>query len=237
MSEASFPTTQWSLIVSSASDSEPQAQEALSELCRTYWLAVYSFIRHHASNADEAQDLTQDFFVQLLNKSILKSADPRAGRFRSYLVTCLKNFLADQSDRKNAQKRGGGMAFLPLDAADAEVRYTALKDCETPERIFDRQWAVVAVTRACQQLEDAFAREGRADTFQHLKAFLPGGADPAPAAAVAAELGMTEGAVKVAIHRLRRRYGDILRANVRHTLADPNDLDDEIRFLLNCLSA
>lgn len=237
MSGPLFPTTQWSLIISSSSDSGPQAHEALSELCRVYWLPVYSSIRRQTANAEEAQDLTQDFFLQLLNRTILKSADPSAGRFRSYLAACLKHFLADAADRKNAQKRGGGMAFLPLDAAGAELRYAGLKDYETPERIFDREWALVAVTRACEQLEEALTREGRAESFRHLKAFLPGGAEPSPAAAVAANLGMTEGAVKVAIHRLRRRYGDILRANVRHTLADPGDIDDEIRFLLNCLSA
>jgi RNA polymerase sigma-70 factor (ECF subfamily) len=237
MSSPSFPTTQWSLIISSASDSGPQAHEALSELCRVYWLPVYSSIRHHTASAEEAQDLTQDFFLQLLNRTILKSADPSAGRFRSYLAVCLKHFLADKADRKSAQKRGGGIAFLPLDAADAELHYASLKDYETPERIFDRQWALIAVTRACEQLEEALTREGRAETYRHLKAFLPGGAEPSPAAAVAANLGISEGAVKVAIHRLRRRYGDILRANVCHTLTDPNEVDDEIRFLLDCLSA
>jgi RNA polymerase sigma-70 factor (ECF subfamily) len=210
----------------------------MAELCRAYWFPVYSFVRNRTKSADEAQDLTQEFFLYLLDSAILRTANPSAGRFRSYLAVCLKHFLADQADRRGALKRGGSTTVVPLDLSDAEIRYARnLQHHETPEKIFDRQWAVVVVTRACDQLQEAFSSEGRAKYFHHLKPFLPGGTEVPSAAAVAVELDMTEGAVKVAIHRLRRRYGEVLRANVSHTLANPADVDDEIRFLLNCLSA
>ena len=238
MSLQSFPTTHWSLILSSASTGESRSREALAQLCHDYWYPVYSFIRARTQSADQAQDLTQEFFLYLLNSSILRTADRSAGRFRSYLAACLKNFLADQSDRSSAQKRGGTTVIVPLDLADAESRYESDLACrETPEKTFDRQWAVEVVSRACDELEAALTREGRGPWFRYLRPFLPGGADPSSHAAVAAEMGMSEGAVKVAIHRLRRRYGEVLRASVSHTLANPNDVDQEIRFLLNCLSA
>jgi RNA polymerase sigma-70 factor (ECF subfamily) len=190
------------------------------------------------ASADEAQDLTQEFFLQFLNKAILLSANRAAGRFRSYLAGSLKHFLNDQADRRGALKRGGGVTFLPLDLAGAEERYARdLQYHETPERIFDRRWAVTVVTQASEQLREALAREGRETLFQNLRGYLPGGSEPASCAALAEELGMTEGAVKVAIHRLRRRYRDLLRANVSHTLANPGEVDEEIRFLLNALSA
>jgi RNA polymerase sigma factor (sigma-70 family) len=234
----SFPTTRWSLILSSASDTRPQAEDALGELCRVYWYPVYSFVRARSSSVDQAQDLTQDFFILLLKGTVFAAANPGAGRFRSFLVTVLRNFLADQADWRNARKRGGGVVTVPIDLTGAEERFVRdLPYHETPERIFDRQWAMTLVSEACDQLQDALAREGKEGLFHHLRAFLPGGADPPSYANLAAELKTTESSVKVTIHRLRRRYRDLLRANVSHTLADPNEVDDEIRFLLNSLSA
>jgi RNA polymerase sigma-70 factor (ECF subfamily) len=239
-STRSFPTTKWSLVLSSASGAGSQAQEALAELCRTYWYPVYSFIRARRASADEAQDLTQEFFLQFLNKAILASANPAIGRFRSYLAASLKNFLADQADRQSARKRGGGATLVPIDFRGAEEKYARdLEDRETPEKIFDRHWAVAAVTQARDQLQHVLAHEGRENVFHKLRDYLPGGSEP-PAgsyAALGSELGMSEGAIKAAIHRLRRRYRELLRANVSHTLADPKEVDDEIRFLLNSLSA
>jgi RNA polymerase sigma factor (sigma-70 family) len=234
----SFPTTRWSLILSSASDTRSQAEGALEELCRAYWYPVYSFIRARSSSADQAQDLTQDFFVFLLKGSVFASANPAVGRFRFFLITALRNFLADQADWRNARKRGGGYVTLPIDLTGAEERFVRdLQYHETPEKNFDRQWALTLVSQACDQLQDALAREGKEGLFHHLRAFLPGGSDPPSYANLAAELKTTESSVKVTIHRLRRRYRDLLRANVSHTLADPKEIDDEIRFLLNSLSA
>ncbi|MFZ0589029.1 MAG: hypothetical protein WAM39_00970 [Bryobacteraceae bacterium] len=166
------------------------------------------------------------------------SANPAVGRFRSFLITALKNFLADQADRRNAKKRGGGVVTVPIDLTGAEERFARdLQYKETPERVFDRQWALTLVSQACDQLQDSLAREGKGRLFHHLRAFLPGGPDPPSYANLAAELKTTESSVKVTIHRLRRRYRDLLRASVSHTLADPEDVDEEIRFLLNSLSA
>jgi RNA polymerase sigma factor (sigma-70 family) len=237
MALRSFPTTRWSLILSSATDAGAQAEDALAELCRTYWYPAYSFIRARTASADDAQDLTQEFFLHFLKKGILRSANPATGRFRSYLAGSLKHFLADQADRRNAQKRGGAAITVSIDLAQAEARYARdLEYRETPDKIFDRQWAVAIVRQTCDQLRDLLAREGRELWFDRLQNFLPGGSEPCSYATVAGELGMTEAAIKVAIHRLRRRYRDLLRANVSHTLADPEEVDIEIRFLLNSLS-
>ena len=237
MAVRSFPTTRWSLILSSAADAGTQAQDALAELCRTYWYPAYSFIRARTASADDAQDLTQEFFLHFLNKGILRSANPAAGRFRSYLAGSLKHFLADQADRRNAQKRGGRAIMVSIDVAQAEQRYARdLEYRETPDRIFDRQWAATIVRQSCDQLRDLLVREGHKIWFDRLQNFLPGGSEPSSYSTVARELGMTETATKVAIHRLRRRYRDLLRSNVSHTLADPTEVDDDIRFLLNSLS-
>jgi len=237
MSSRLFPTTRWSLILNSTADARNQAPNALGELCRAYWYPVYSFIRARGSSADEAQDLTQEFFLHLISKGIVASADPNQGRFRSYLAGCLKHFIADQADRNRARKRGGGTIMLDLDVATAEQRYGQdLEYCETPERIFERHWAMAVVTQTCDQLRDSLAREGRESLFACLRQFLPGSPEPSSYATAASELGMSEGAIKVAIHRLRRRFRDLLRANVTHTLADPRDVDDEIRFLLTSLA-
>jgi RNA polymerase sigma factor (sigma-70 family) len=232
-----FPTTHWSLIRSSADDNGAQAEAALAELCRTYWYPIYSFIRARSASADQAQDLAQEFFVHLLTRRVFASAQPEGGRFRSFLVTSLKNFLSDQTDRRNAQKRGGGTFTMSIDIIGAEERFAHEPvHGETPERIFDRQWALAVVSQTYSQLRDALEREGRGRLFKYLQSFLPGGSDPPATAALSQELGMTENATKVAIHRLRRRYRDLLRANVTHTLSNPAEVDDEIRFLLSSLS-
>src|SRR5690348_15769603 len=234
----SFPTTRWSLILSSASDTRADAEAALAELCHAYWYPVYSFVRARSSSADEAQDLTQEFFLHLLDRAVFAAANPAAGRFRSFLLASLRHFLADQADRRSAQKRGGDVVLVPIDLAAAEERFVReLQYRDTPEKVFDRQWALTLVTQACEQLQDALAREGKGRFFQHVRPFLPGGSDPPSYADLAEELKPTDTSVKVTIYRLRRRYRELLRANVSHTLADPKEVDDEIRFLLNSLSA
>jgi uncharacterized protein (DUF952 family) len=168
---------------------------------------------------------------------VFASANPAVGRFRSFLITALRNFLSDQADWRNAIKRGGGYVTVPIDLITAEERFVRdLQYHETPEKVFDRQWALTLVWQACDQLQAALAREGKEGLFHHLRPFLPGGSDASSYANLAAELKTTESSVKVTIHRLPRRYRDLLRANVSHTLADPKDVDDEIRFLLDSLS-
>ncbi len=180
----------------------------------------------------------QEFFVHLLTRRLFASARPECGRFRSFLAVSLKNFLSDQSERRGAQKRGGGAVMLSIDLNGAEERFTREPvHGETPDRLFDRQWALALVTQTYDQLRDALDREGRGSLFQHLQSFLPGGSESAAPAGLPQQLGMTENALKVAIHRLRRRYRELLRANVSHTLSDPVEVDDEIRFLLSALSA
>jgi DNA-directed RNA polymerase specialized sigma24 family protein len=232
-----FPTTRWSLIRSSAGGNDAQADAALSELCRVYWYPVYVFIRIRGAPADDAQDLAQEFFVHLLTRRFFAAAQPEGGRFRAFLAVSLKNFLTDQTERRGAQKRGGGLTMVPIDLSGAEERFSHEPvHAETPERIFDRQWALALVSQTYDQLREALNREGRGTLFQHLQAFLPGGDDPSASANLPRDLGMTENAIKVAIHRLRRRYRELLRANVSHTLSDPGKVDDEIRFLLSSLS-
>jgi hypothetical protein len=176
--------------------------------------------------------------MHLLTRRVFASAQPEGGRFRSFLATSVRNFLSDQTDRRNAQKRGGGAFIVSIDLIGAEERFAHEPvSGETPERIFDRQWALAVVSRTYGQLRDALDREGRGRLFQYLQAFLPGGSDPPATAALPQELGMTENATRVAIHRLRRRYRELLRANVSHTLLDPAEVDEEIRFLLTSLSA
>lgn len=237
MSARSFPTTRWSLILSSATGGKAESDGALAELCRTYWYPVYSFIRSRTASAEDAQDLTQEFFLSLLSNAILQSANPNFGRFRSYLIGSLRNFLSDEADRRTAKKRGGALMMLQFDLAEVEERFAPeLHHHQTPERIFERQWAVTVVDQALCQLREVMAREGREEVFSHLQSFLPGGTERSYASA-AADLGMSEGAAKVAVHRLRRRYREMLRANVSHTVADPSEVDDEIRFLFEALSA
>jgi len=238
MGGSSFPTTRWSLIISTGADSIPLARNALAELCTSYWHPVYSFIRARTPSPDEAQDLTQEFFLYFIDGHILASANPAIGRFRSYLCGSLKHFLANEADRRNAQKRGGKAAIVAIDPFEAEQHYLRdLQHSETPEKIFDRQWALALLNDTRSQLRDSLAREGRQRLFSALEAFLPGGSEPASYAELATELGMNPGAVRVAIHRLRRQYRDLLRANVSHTLSDGSDIDDEIRFLMNALAS
>jgi DNA-directed RNA polymerase specialized sigma24 family protein len=179
VASGSFPTTHWSLILSVADERDGRAEAALAELCRAYWYPIYSFIRVRCPTPDQAQDLTQEFFLSILARGVFGSANPAAGRFRSFLAVSLKHFLADQADRRNAWKRGGRAVTLPINLAGAEKRFEQdLAHHETPERVFDRQWALAVVNHACDQLGDALDREGRCGLFRHLRPFLAGGSEP-----------------------------------------------------------
>jgi len=224
------------LVVAAKSDeaSRSRARKALEELCRAYWYPLYAFVRYRGYSSADAQDLTQSFFVRIIETSGFASADPERGRFRSYLLGAMKHFLANEWHRAQAQKRGGGVTFLDLDGLDAEARY-ALEPAQMddPEAGFDREWAQESVARAMEKLRAESEARGKGELFEALKGSLTG-EEPAREQ-TAARLGMTEGAVKVAVHRLRRRYRELLRAGIAETVADPSDVDDEMRHLVAAL--
>ncbi|MBL8214560.1 MAG: sigma-70 family RNA polymerase sigma factor [Bryobacterales bacterium] len=206
----------------------------MATLCENYWYPLYAYLRRRGYAADQAQDFTQDFFIRLLEGRYLDRADPEKGRFRSFLLTSLKFFVADQQDRQRAEKRGGG-AVVPLEFESGEERYQREPGHdETPERLFERRWALAVLERAVERLRSEFEQNGHAGQFDRLKAFLLGRSD-APYAALALDLNTTEGAIKVAIHRLRKRYRELVRREIADTVADPGEVESELRFLASVL--
>ncbi len=239
---AHFATTRWTLVVAAGAarrDGTPEARKALGELCVLYWYPVYAYVRRRGKDAEDALDLTQGFFTRLIDKNDLAAADPARGRFRAWLLASVKHYLANEWDRATAQKRGGGRTVLSIDGDDAEDRYRREPaDPLTPERIFDRRWALTLLEQALHDLQSECEREGKAELFAALKPTLTGdGRDPSnPYRDIAAGLGTTEGALKVAAHRLRRRYRELLRQEIAETVATPQDIDDEIRDLFAALA-
>lgn len=231
-----FATTHWSLVVAAKPDeaSQTRARKALEELCRAYWYPLYAFVRHRGHSSHEAQDLTQAFFARIIETGGFASADPERGRFRSYLLGAAKHFLANEWHRARTKNRGGGLTIVELDALDPEARY-ALEPARSadPDAGFDREWALESVARAMERLRAESEAGGKGELFEALKGSLAG-TEPARSE-TAARLGMTEGAVKVAVHRLRRRYRELLRAEIAETVTDPSDVDDEMRHLVTVL--
>jgi RNA polymerase sigma-70 factor (ECF subfamily) len=234
----SFPTTRWSQVLAAGDPDAPRARQSLDELCGAYWYPLYAYIRRRGYDPERARDLTQDFFARALEKGLLAEVDPARGRFRSFLRVVCAQYLANRRDWENARKRGGGRVALPIDAADAEGRY-ALEPADelTPERIFDKSWALTLLGRVLDELGREYHEAGKAATFEALRGVLAGDADGASYATIAARLGTTEGAARVAVHRLRRRYGDLLRREIASTLDDPSEVDDEIHDLFAALGA
>jgi len=227
-----FTTTHWSVVLSARKRKSPQSERALAALCETYWFPLYAYVRRSGYSSHDAQDLTQDFFAQLLEKDFLKDVDHRRGKFRSFLLAALKHYLGHQRERARAKKRGGGRAPFSLDFNDAENRYhLEPQDPATPERLYQRRWALTLLDRVVGRLEDENVRAGKAETFAGLKEFLTAGRESRPYGRVAESLGTTEGAVKVAVHRLRRRYRELLKEEIAQTVADPAEIDDELREL------
>jgi RNA polymerase sigma-70 factor (ECF subfamily) len=231
-----FPTTHWSRVHAAGVPGTPSAHEALSELCQSYWFPLYAYIRRRVLDPDRAQELTQDLFVRFLEKGTLASADPARGRFRNFLRAVCADFLANRHDRENAQKRGGGRFVFSLDLAEAEDRYAREPAHElTAERIFDRTWALTLLGRVLERLRRESEESGRGASFAELSVALTEADGRLPYAAIAGRLGMTDGAVRVAVHRLRRRYGALLRAEIAATVSDPAEIDDEIQALFAAL--
>ena len=230
-----FPTTRWNLVVAAGDPHKKEARSALVSLCENYWYPLYAYLRRRGYPTDQAQDLTQQFFVRMLEGRYLDRADPEKGRFRSFILTSLKFFVADEEDRDRAQKRGGGVT-VPLEFGSGEERYQREPaHDETPERIFERRWALAMLDRVVERLRNEFVQHGRPEHFERLKVFLLGQSD-APYAALAIEMNTSEGALKVAIHRLRKRYRDLFRQEIADTVADPAEVESELRYLAAVLS-
>lgn len=217
-------------------DSSPDAQQALAVLCETYWYPLYAFARRRGVESNEAMDLTQAFFAKMLEKDYLRSADQERGRFRTFLLTMFKRFQANESDRKNAIKRGGGRQLLSINADEAEARYRLEpRDQTTPEQVFERRWAITLLDRVLRRLHDDYETSGKAALFEQCQPFLTGGSVQVSYAEIGRRLEMTEGAVKVAVHRLRNRYRDFLKEEVAQTLGEDGDIEEELAELLTAV--
>jgi RNA polymerase sigma-70 factor (ECF subfamily) len=232
-----FETTHWSLVLAAGGPRTSASHEALGTLCQTYWYPLYAYTRRLGHGVEQAEDLVQGFFVHILEKHALKHADPERGRFRSFLLASLKHFMVNEYNRGRTVKRGGGRSIEAIDVSGAEGRYALEpQDGANPETLFERQWAVTLLERVHARLRSASMRSGKAQLFEQLKDFVTGEETDVPYREAGASLGMSEGAVRVAIHRLRRRFRDLLRDEIQHTVADPAEVDDEIRFMLATLA-
>jgi RNA polymerase sigma-70 factor (ECF subfamily) len=233
---AAFPTTRWSRVLTAGDRADPAACDALAELCAAYWYPLYAFVRRRGHSSDEAVDLVQGTFLNLLDRNGLASVVPERGRFRSFLMAVCIHHLADQRDRDRAVRRGGGRAPIAFDRLAAEGRYAAEPaDGLTAVGLFERRWATNLLDRALERLEAEAAAAGKAALTSSLLPTLAGGRSESSLAVIAGELGMTEGAVKTAASRLRKRYGAILREEIALTLADPADVEEELKALFDAL--
>ncbi|MCA9178654.1 MAG: sigma-70 family RNA polymerase sigma factor [Planctomycetales bacterium] len=232
-----FRTTQWSLVAAARDEEDPQSRLALSELCESYWQPLYVFIRRRGHSAADAEDLTQGFFHQLLEKNYLSQADRDRGRFRTFLLAAVKHFLANQAAKSGAQRRGGGHALLSLDFALAESNYRAEPvETWTPEALYERQWALTLLSNVVARLEQKYEQSGKGELFRWLKPTLTGGTPSSPYNEVARQLETTTGAVKVAAHRLRDAYRRELCDAIADTLSGDDDVESERVLLLRALA-
>jgi len=232
VSQTLFATTHWSVILTAAKDEKPEAAAALAALCRTYWYPLYAFVRRQGFGPEEAQDLTQEFFARLLARKSLAEVAPHKGKFRSFLLVALRHFLSDERDRASAAKRGGGAKVLSLDADEAEGRYK-LEPIERldAEKIYEHRWAMTLLSQAWTRLREECAGQGKLAQFERLAEFVAGEAEVTCVAA-ASELGLTESAMRSAVHRLRERYRALIREEIALTVSAPNEVDEELRCLI-----
>jgi RNA polymerase sigma factor (sigma-70 family) len=236
LKQGGFVPTRWSLVLEAGRDGSPQAEAAMSKLCQTYWYPLYFYARRSGQSTHDAEDLTQAFFARLLEKSFLESADREKGRFRSFLLTVFKRFLANEWTRANREKRGGGHQILSLNEENTEIRYRSEPADEmTPEKAFEQRWALAVIEQALRRLEDEFVESGRPEQFAALKQYLTGDDSTGTYEDTAARLQMTEGTLRVRIHRLRQRYRELLRMEIAETVASHADVDEELRFLFSAL--
>jgi RNA polymerase sigma factor (sigma-70 family) len=232
-----FTTTHWSVVLAAGAAASPQAEGALSELCRTYWYPLYAFIRRKGSSAHDAQDLTQAFFARLLEKNYVAQADRERGRFRTYLLAALTHFLADEWDKARRLKRGGGREIISFDAASAEERYRLEPvDQLDAARLYERRWVTTLFDKVLGRLEDEFHDLGKDKAFERLKGSLLAEETGLSYAELGAQLGMKEDAVKQAVHRMRRRYRELFREEIAQTVGGPGEVEDELKHLFGVLS-
>lgn len=229
-------TTQWSQVLAARDGTDTEARRALENLCQTYWLPLYAYIRQQGADPDDAGDLTQAYFAELLEKDFLADVDPAKGRFRAFLLASLRNFLSHERTKARRLKRGGGVSTLSLDLEAGEERYSAhAVEKRTPEDVFEHRWAVTVLDRALDRLRKESIVSGSELQFNQLKNYLTSAEPHLPYREAAATLGMNEGAVKVAVHRLRKRFGQYLRLEIAETVVDPVGVDNEVRHLLEVI--
>ena len=233
---SAFATTHWSIVLEAGRGKAEEADVALAELCHKYWLPLYAYVRRRVHDTNEAQDLTQEFFTRLLEKDLLAQAAPDRGRFRSFLLTAMQNFLTNEWRKAQATKRGGGQRTFSLDftASDSKLSFEPGHDW-TAERIFERNWCITLLDHVLTRLRDEYNATGKEKLFAVLRPFISSNRQEGSFAELAEQLEMTEGAAKVAAHRLRKRYRELLRSELAQTVADPADVDAEIAWLFQAL--
>ncbi len=231
-----FATTRWGVVLEAGRTPSPQQADALGQLCQSYWYPLYAYARREGASVEDAQDLTQGFFARLLERNYLERADPNKGRFRGFLLGAFKHFLSNQRERAGAFKRGGGVVHVPLDEVTAEKRFQHEPSTTlTPERLFERAWALTLLGRVREQLRLRFETAGQPERFERLATLLPGGSEKQSHAEVAAEIGTNEGALRVELHRLKDAYRQLLRAEVAQTVSAPAEIDEELRHLIEVM--
>lgn len=231
-----FLTTRWSIVLAAGDAGSPDADQAMHTLCAGYWYPLYAYARRKGSSPEDAADQTQEFFARLIAGDFLQSADPRKGRFRTFLLTVFQRFLASEYEKRRAIKRGGNRRIFSIDTADGERRYTfEPTDVATPESLFERRWALMLLDRVLERLEEEYRQKGKGCLFEHCRAWLAGASSDAGYAATAAELNMSEVAVRVAVHRMRQRYRDLIREEVAATVDAPDEIEAELQALRSAI--
>jgi len=235
--KACFAPTRWTVVLTAARSDTTHARAALAQLCEAYWYPLYACVRRKGYSPPDAEDLTQAFFAQVLEERFIAAADKEKGRFRSFLLTRLNHFLADEWDRLKAQKRGGGQRLVPLESGTAETRYRIEPtDRRSPDKLFEYRWAVTLLERVFERLRQEYEADGKAALFDELQGCLTQARAAVPYAQVGARLGLSEGALRVAVHRLRQRYRDVLRAEIADTVSGPEAVEEELCHLFRVLA-